>query len=148
MFHAVDDVAPTRVVTLDPRVNRTGDYWHVHVPGIAPGQLYAYAADGPWAPHDGPRFDRHDVLLDPYGRGVATPAGYRRMEAGDPREGVPAMKSIVVDLGHYDWAGDGPLRRSFRETVIYEAHVAGFTADPGSGVAEDRRGFRACDAHH
>ncbi len=124
-------------------MNRTGDYWHVHVPGIGPGQLYGYAADGPWAPHDGLRFDRHKVLLDPYGRGVATPVAYRRVEAGDRSDGVPAMKSVVVDLGRYHWEGDRPLGRSFRDTIIYEAHVAGFTADPGSGVAADRRGTYA-----
>ena len=143
LFDSVDDVAPTRVVTLDRQVNRTGDYWHVHLPGIGPGQLYGYAADGPWAPHDGLRFDRHKVLLDPYGRGVATPVGYRRVEAGDRSDYVPAMKSVVVDLGRYHWDGDRPLGRSFRETVIYEAHVAGFTADPGSGVAATRRGTYA-----
>ena len=143
LFDAVEDVVPSRVVELDRRANRTGDYWHAHLPGIGSGQLYAYAADGPWAPHDGLRFDPHKVLLDPYGRGVATPAGYRRLEAGDPDADVPTMKSVVVDLGRYDWQGDRPLGRSLRDTIIYEAHVAGFTADPGSGVAADRRGTYA-----
>ena len=72
-----------------------------------------------------------------------TPAAYRRIEAGDRSDGVPAMKSVVVDLGRYDWEGDHPLGRSFRDTVVYEAHLAGFTADPGSGVAPDRRGTYA-----
>ena len=44
------------------------------------------------------------------------------------------MKSVVVDLGDYDWEGDAPLGRSFADTVIYEAHVRGFTAHPNSGV--------------
>ena len=34
------------------------------------------------------------------------------------------MKSVVVDLDGYDWEGDRPLGQPFRETVIYEAHVA------------------------
>ena len=42
------------------------------------------------------------------------------------------MKSVVVDLAAYDWAGDRPLDRPFAETVIYEAHVRGFTAHPSS----------------
>lgn len=47
-----------------------------------------------------------------------------------------------VDPSHYDWEGDAPLRRPFAETVIYEAHVRGFTRHPSSGVAPHKRGTR------
>jgi glycogen operon protein len=50
------------------------------------------------------------------------------------------MKSMVVDVGGFDWAGDQPLERRFQDTVVYEAHVRGFTAHPSSGVASGRRG--------
>ena len=50
------------------------------------------------------------------------------------------MKSIVADLRAFDWEGDRPLKHSFRATVIYEMHVAGFTCHPNSGVAKDKRG--------
>jgi glycogen operon protein len=143
LFDTVDDPAPARVIRLDPGVDRTGDYRHVHVPGIAPGQLYGYRADGPWDPHDGLRFDASRILLDPYGRGVATPAGYRRVDAGDAGDASIAMKSVVVDPSRYDWEGDRPLGRTWRETVIYEVHLAGFTADSSSGVAPARRGTYA-----
>ena len=53
------------------------------------------------------------------------------------------MKSVVVDLGGYDWEGDRPLGRPFRETVIYEAHLAGFTADPTRASPPGRRGTYA-----
>ena len=131
------------IVVLDPVRDRTGAYWHVHVAGIGHGQLYGYRVHGPWAPHDGLRFDATKVLLDPYGRAVATPAAYRRVEAGDPTDGAIPMKSVVVDGSDYDWEGDQRIERPFRHTVIYEAHVAGFTADPSSGVAPGRRGTYA-----
>ena len=115
----------------------------MRVPGAGAGQHYGYRADGPWAPKDGLRFDARRVLLDPYGRGVATPAGYRRVGADEPSAGVPPMKSVVVDLAGYDWGDDRPIGRPFQRTVIYEAHVAGFTADPSSGVAPARRGTYA-----
>ena len=54
-----------------------------------------------------------------------------------------AMKSVVLDTARYDWEGDRPLGRSWRETIVYEAHVAGFTADPSSGIASARRGTYA-----
>ena len=115
----------------------------MHVPGVGAGQHYAYRANGPWAPRDGLRFDPRRILIDPYGRGVATPAGYRRVPADDPSADVPAMKSVVIDLGGYDWEGDRPIERPFQRTIIYEAHVKGFTADPNSGIAPERRGTYA-----
>jgi glycogen operon protein len=143
LFDAVDDAVPSRVIHLDPENNRTGDYWHVDVPGLRAGQIYAFAADGPWDPAGGLRFDSTRVLLDPYGRAVATPAGYRRIDAGAASDTATAMKSVVVDSAAYDWEGDLPLGRGWRETVVYEAHVRGFTADPSSGVAAERRGTYA-----
>ncbi len=80
------------------------------------------------------------MLLDPYGRGVAVPNAYRPVPAGATGPDDVAMKSVVTDLRDYDWAGDRPLGRPFRETIVYEAHLAGFTADPGSGVSAERRG--------
>jgi glycogen operon protein len=53
------------------------------------------------------------------------------------------MKSVVADLGRYDWEGDMPLRRPSARTVIYEMHVRGFTAHPNSGVAAEKRGTYA-----
>ncbi len=143
LFDGIDDRAPGRVIRLDPTINRTGAYWHAHVPGIGSGQLYGFAAHGPWAPERGLRFDPTKVLLDPYARGVAVPMAYRRVMAGQVDDGAVPLKSVVVDLAHYDWEGDRPLARPFRETIVYEAHVRGFTADPSSGVRPSRRGTYA-----
>jgi len=142
-----DDAAathPTRVVELDPRTHRTYHYWHVFVPGIGPGQIYAYRADGPFDPARGLRFDPAKALLDPYGRAVVVPDGYSRHTASRyGQNNSIAMKSVVVDPDVYDWEGDAPLRRPFARTVIYEMHVAGFTRHPSSGVAAERRGTYA-----
>ena len=54
------------------------------------------------------------------------------------------MKSVLVDMDRYDWDGDlGPIGRSLRDSIVYEAHVRGFTAHPNSGVAEGLRGTYA-----
>jgi glycogen operon protein len=53
------------------------------------------------------------------------------------------MRSVVIDPRAYDWEGDRPLGRPLRETIVYEAHVRGFTADPRSGVPAGRRGTYA-----
>jgi len=144
LFEHADDSKPSRVIDLDPRTNRTYHYWHALVPAIAPGQLYAFRVDGPFDPERGLRFDPHKVLLDPYGRGVAQPAGWSRDAARKPGDNAAsAMKSVVVDPSTYDWEDDAPPRRPFTRTVLYEMHVGGFTRHPNSGVAPARRGTYA-----
>jgi isoamylase len=135
---------PTRVIDLDARWHHTYHYWHVFVPGIGPGQAYAYRAIGPFEPDRGLRFDPGKTLLDPYGRAVVVPGGYsRRMASQCGENDTIAMKSVVVDTDSYDWEGDAPLRRPFTTTVIYEMHVAGFTQHPSSKVAAELRGTYA-----
>jgi glycogen operon protein len=144
LFDGVDGAGPARVISLDPKVNRTYDYWHVFVPGIGPGQAYGYRADGPYRPEAGLRFDRNKVLLDPYGRSVAMPRECNRDAAINPGDNVAtALKSVVIDPRVYDWEGDRPLRRPYAETIVYEMHVRGFTRHPSSGVAPERRGTYA-----
>jgi isoamylase len=123
---------PSRVVTLDPRVNRTFMYWHVQVPEAHVGQAYAWRCDGPWRPERGLRHDREATLLDPYGVAVVIP--------DDPRA---PMRNVVADLSDYDWEGDAPLAHAFARTVVYELHVRGFTASPSSGLDDHLRGTYA-----
>jgi glycogen operon protein len=144
LFDDAHDPTPARVIAFDPQRNHTQHYWHVFVPELRAGQVYAYRADGPWRPGDGLRFDRTKVLLDPYGRAVAVPRTYDRHAASAPiDDGATAMKSVIVDVHAYDWEGDRPLHRPFAQTVIYELHVRGFTRHPSSGVPEAARGTYA-----
>ncbi len=144
LFDRVDDGRPARVMTLDPRKNRSYHYWHLFVPGLGPGQLYGYRVAGPHDPGRGVRFDPDKLLLDPYGRGVSVPAGYSRAAAMAPGDTCgTAMKSVVADPRGYDWEGDAPLERPFSRTLIYELHLAGFTRHPSSGVSDGKRGTYA-----
>lgn len=144
LFEHEDDAQPARTVPIDPAANRTNHYWHVFVKGAKSGQLYGYRAAGPFDPAEGMRFNSAKVLLDPYGRCVAVPGTYSRDAArGDEDNCATAMKSIVVDLGAYDWEGDTPLQRPASKSIIYEMHVRGFTRNPNSGVPESTRGTYA-----
>jgi len=140
-FDRTDDAQPSRVISIDPLANRTYHYWHVFVPQVQPGQIYAYRVDGASDPTRGMRFDPSKVLLDPYGRRVAVPKDYSRdaaIEKGD--NAATAMKNVVVDPHTYNWEGDTPLKRASSRCIIYEMHVRGFTCHPNSGVAEKARG--------
>ena len=74
-----------RTITLDPDEHRTGNYWHVHVPGLRPGQVYGYHVDGPFDPDRGLWFDRTKLLLDPYAKAVLDD-DYDRIAAGQRDE--------------------------------------------------------------
>jgi len=141
LFDHEDDVRPAHVISLDPVINRTYHYWHVFVPGLQAGQLYAYRAHGPFDPTKGMRFDCAKVLLDPYGRGVAVPTNYCREAARQRGDSTAiAMKNVIIDPRLYDWEGDTPLRRPSSQTIVYEMHVRGLTRHPNSGVPEEARG--------
>jgi glycogen operon protein len=141
LFDDARAAAPSRVVRLEPRANRTYHYWHVLVPGLGPGQVYAYRAHGPFAPERGLRFDPAKVLIDPYGLALAVPKAYDREAARRPGDNcAAAMRSVVASPEAYDWEGDRPLRTPFARTLIYEMHVRGFTQHPSSGVPGAVRG--------
>ncbi|MEI7703430.1 MAG: glycogen debranching protein GlgX [Deltaproteobacteria bacterium] len=141
LFDRPEDGEPARLLRLDPAAHRTYHYWHVHVAGLRPGQLYGWRVHGPYDPAHGYRFDGRKLLLDPYARAVAVPTTYDRRAAARRGDNAgQAMKGVVVDLSRYDWEGDRPLRRGTQRSVIYEMHVRGFTRHESSGVAPERRG--------
>ncbi len=143
LFDHLGDAQPSQTITLDPVTNRSRHYWHVFVPEIEVGQIYAYRVERD-ALERQLRFDPRKLLLDPYGRAIARPASYSRAAAIKPGENfATALKSVVTDVSRYDWEGDEPLRRPFSRTVIYEMHVAGFTKHPSSGVDPAKRGTYA-----
>ena len=56
LFDCAAAATPAQVIDLDPRTHRTYHYWHVFVPGIGAGQVYAYRAFGPFDPESGSAF--------------------------------------------------------------------------------------------
>ena len=93
---------------------RTDFVWHCYLPDARPGLLYGYRVHGPQEPERGHRFDPSKVLLDPYGKLIRgkVAAGLGRCQ--------------VVDTA-FSWGNDRPPRTPWRDTVIYELHVKGFT---------------------
>ncbi len=118
----------------------TDQIFHGWVPYIGPAQLYGYRVHGPYAPEEGHRFNPNKLLLDPYARGHAgelvwDPAvfGYTIGHADadlsfDERDSAKFMPKCVVVDPNFDWQGE-PDRHPvpWDQTVIYEAHVRGFT---------------------
>ena len=146
LFDDIADDRPSRTIHLQRGPNTTFYYWHVFVPNLQPGQLYGYRVHGPFDPSRGHRFDGQKLLLDPYARGIAYSDQFSRQAAIAPGDNTPyAFKSVVGDFRTYDWEGDTPgkLQTPYRNTVIYELHVKGFTQHPNSGLPDDLRGTYA-----
>ena len=131
--------------------DRTGAVWHGYVPGLKPGALYGFRAHGPYEPDQGHRFNPMKLLADPYARafhGQWTSAketlGYDT-SAQEPDKGpslidsAPFVPKSIVPEQEATWQGTPSPRRSWSETVIYEAHVKGLT-ELHPDVPEDLRG--------
>lgn len=145
LFDAPYDAQPSAQVELDAVHNRTGDIWHVFLQGLGAGTLYLYQIDGPYHPPAGHRFNFNKYLLDPYAKAFTDGSVFRtyRNQWHSGQAGVDGgkladlsdfPKCVAVD-SDFDWQGDVHLNIPLDETIIYEAHVKGFTAAENSGVA-------------
>src|SRR5271157_6257846 len=133
LFSAHDSLEPFQTIQFDPYVNKTFHLWHAFVRGLKPGVHYAYRVDGPIdAP--GQRFNKNKVLIDPYSHGNSDSLWDRGSARTSEDNLRTSMRSVVIDPSGYDWEGDKPLNRPLEESIIYEAHVRGFTQSPTSGV--------------
>lgn len=137
---------------------RTHDVWHVYIAGIKPGQLYGYRVHGPYEPTEGQRFNPNKLLIDPYAKAISGTIewddslfGYQIGHKDEDlsyseSDSAPFMpKSVVIDE-NYDWEGDMPLKTPYHKTVIYEAHVKGFTK-LNPDIPEKLRGTYAGISH-
>jgi len=142
LFDGLDAAAPDREIELDPAAHRAGELWTIEVDGVRAGQGYLYRMAG----REG-LYDPRQWLLDPYARAVHVARGWgewRGLEPGIwPRDGAAFPKGLLLAEDEYDWAGDRPPETPLAETVIYEAHLRGFTAHPNAGVVHPGtyRGF-------
>jgi glycogen operon protein len=148
LFDHLDDSVPTRTILLDSARNKTGDIWHLWLEGIHPGQLYGFRFAGPYAPHEGDRFNPNNLVVDPYATAIALVPGCDFLpslgyDSSSPRKDLSFSETddaatapkCIVTHGDFDWRGDQPLRRSWESTVIYELHVRGYTVHPSAGVS-------------
>lgn len=127
LYDRVEDLEPTEIIEFDRENDRWGDIWALHVPGIGPGQLYHFQAEGPFEPHRGMRFDSTARLVDPYAKALA--GDFQKANDGIIRP----PKCVVVD-DRFEWGGDRHIKHDVSESVIYEMHVRGFTQSESSGV--------------
>jgi isoamylase len=132
-----------------------GYVWHGFLPGVEPGQHYGYRVHGPFKPEQGLRCNPAKLLLDPYAKAIdgtiewdESLFGYHFGEPdsrNDDDSATHLPKSVVVNP-YFDWGVDRPPRRTYADTVVYEAHVKGMT-QTHPDLPEQLRGTYAGIAH-
>ena len=117
---------------------RSGGVWYGFIPGIGYGQKYGFRATGPFAPHQGLFFNANKLLIDPYAQSLSKKAVSSKLFYAhdiDNREDMTPCqkdsasqmaKSVVTDQS-FDWQGAQSPKHKWNNTVIYEAHIKGFT---------------------
>ena len=129
-----------------------GFVWHAFLPGAEPGQRYGYRVHGPYDPSRGHRCNPSKLLLDPYAKAIDGKFHWGQAlfsyNFGDPQspnieDSAAAMPKSVVINPYFDWGTDRPPKRQYAESVIYEAHVKGFTYQHPEIPAELRGTYSA-----
>lgn len=122
-------IRPLKKIKLNPSVHKTANVWHIHVSGLSSGDLYIYKINK--LPVD--KKEKH-YLIDPYAK-----AHYSGPVWGDAPK-IPltsrdkVIRLCVLTEEFYHWVSDNPLNTPLNKTIIYEAHVRGFTKDASSKV--------------
>lgn len=114
-----------------PEEFRIGDVYAMTVFGLNPEDIeYGFRINGPYAPHQGHRFNFEAVLLDPYARAI----GGRDAWGVLPDFSRPYQHRAQLIHDDYDWEDDRPLGTPIEDLIIYELHVRGFTQHHTSGA--------------
>jgi glycogen operon protein len=136
---------------------RTGNVFHAHIGDLNEGARYGLRAHGPFDPHRGHRFNAAKLLVDPYAVALDRPfslhASMFAFAEDDPSHDLSidstdsapfTPKGIVSRIPSAKT--NSRQRIQWRDTIIYELHVRGFTK-LHPGVPEELRGTFAGLAH-
>jgi len=116
----------------------TAHIWHGYVPGVGPGRQYGFRVHGPYEPSRGLRFNPEKLVIDPYAQAIDGVLDWDEAVFGytvggddgaaDSRDSAAHVPRSVVADSQFPWGDDHRPDTPWHETVIYEAHVKGFTA--------------------
>jgi isoamylase len=117
----------------------TDEVFHGYLPDARPGTVYAYRVHGPYEPAAGHRFNPNKLLIDPYAKQLVGELVWHDAVFGytigakqadlsfDRRDsGRYVPKCRVIDPA-FTWGGDRRPNIPWERTVIYEAHLRGYT---------------------
>ncbi|WP_301098403.1 glycogen debranching protein GlgX [Otariodibacter sp.] len=113
--------------------DKNNDIWHVFVTEVKEGTRYGFRVDGVSDISQGNLFNPQKLLIDPYSYAIegtpdlTTKEGDSWFFWDDDRDNASlAPKSVITDR-EFDWEGDKSPQTDWSDTIIYEAHVKGFS---------------------
>jgi glycogen operon protein len=117
-----------------PLPGRTRDVWHGFLPAPLGGAelVYGYRVHGAYDPARGLLHNPQKLLVDPYARALAGAftwhdALHAAAEGAELRDSAPFnYKARVVDPV-FAWGDDHPPAVPWRDSVLYELHIKGYT---------------------
>jgi len=132
---------------------RTGDVFHAHVADVGAGARYGLRAQGAFDPARGLRFNVAKLLVDPYATRLDRPFKLNAClvdariygEAEDDVDSAAFIPKAIVEAGGLPPAPQRPTA-AWRDLIIYETHVRGFTRSHPD-IPESIRGTFAGFAH-
>jgi isoamylase len=138
-----DLVRPVFQFRFQHPANKTGSIWHCRIPvnELQDATLYGYRVEGPFEPDRGQRFDPQKILLDPYAPSVYFPPEFSREKCSQPgpTDGFAPLGRLPGKQSLALLAEEAP-RYTCHDSIVYELHVKGFTANANSGVTPVKRG--------
>ena len=148
LFSSPDDAEAKARIRMP---EQTDGIWHLYLPHLAHGQLYAYRVYGPYKPERGQRFNSNKLVLDPYAKALSGSVRWDDSLFGytvgseeedlsfDGRNSAAFMPKCVVVDTTFPWNDDRAPRTPLHRSIIYELHVKGFTK-LHPGIPESIRG--------
>lgn len=125
-----DEKDPFAIIPF-PSIFRVGDVYSMVVYGLEPELTeYAYRMDGPYDEKRGLVFKKDELLLDPYAKMVADQHIWGQNKAFDVNKGY---RGCIV-FNRFNWGQHSRVGLDFKDLIIYEMHVRGFTIDDSSNV--------------
>jgi glycogen operon protein len=125
LFDSADAETPAREIEMSG-----GPLWSATVSGLKPGAFYLYRTDA----------FPEQWLLDPYARAVHFSRDWGETAGLEPgqhiRTGKHFPKGIVTE-NNFDWRGENRPDIPLEKTIVYEAHLRGFTRNGGGGTYLD-----------
>jgi len=141
--------------TRIPLKKDENNVWRAKVRGIKPGQKYGYRAHGEFAPEKGLYFNPNKLLVDPFAKELSSSVvdwedpALSLTNNIDSAHAVP--KSVVAfdnpaeDAKKYPYLHKKPAKK-WKDTIIYEANVKGFSIN-NPDLPEEVRGKFSAFAH-
>jgi isoamylase len=126
-FFEKNNKLPIEEISLDNKVNKTGDIWHILIESLPQNLEYAYRIKGPYNKEMGHLFSDKIFVCDPKAKYLSW--GNKWSE----KKLYPPKAKLCTDEA-FEWNQVAKPNIAMQDLIIYEMHVRGFTKDDSSKV--------------